>query len=311
MFFAVLFSALSAAAMERVETRRVPLADGGRVKVSTGSGDIKVVPGPGNRLELQLHIVSHEQKTQKARELLNRVELVMRRSDDTISVDVLDRKSGGTRLMQAKRLGLQFDLVVPENCSLDLYTQEGSIQVGNLKGNMRTITDRGRIFLGQIDGDVQAETQQGDVLVSRCSGSVDLKTQQGNVQVGTVSGHASLETKKGNIVVQSAYNSFTAYTLQGNIIASLARISGPVKLRSDMGNVQATLNPDENCLIAAKGTRGHISSEIPLVLAKGGKDSGRHIGELHGGGPRVEISASGGGKIRVLKGAPLFSESRS
>jgi len=308
LFCAVLMSVLSAAAMERVETRRVPLADGGRVKLSTGIGDIKVVPGDVERLELQLRCISHEQKSQKARAVLNRVQLVMRRSDDTVSIDVLDRASGGTRLMNAKRLALQFELVVPENCSLDLYTQEGSIQVGSLAGHMHVVTEKGKIFLGQIDGHIYAATKKGDVSVSRSTGAAELKTDEGNVQIGTVSGHADLETKKGNIVVQAAYNTVAARTAQGNIIATLAKVRGPYQLRSDMGSVRTVINPSENCFIAAKGRR--VTSEIPLVLAQGGRDSGKHIGDHLGGGPRVEISAGGNGKVQVAKGEPLFSEKR-
>jgi len=308
LFCAVLMSVLSAAAMERVETRRVPLSDGGRVKISTGSGDIKVVPGDVERVELQLRCISHEQNSQKARAALNRVQLVMRRSDDTVSIDVLDRASGGTRLMSAKRLALQFELVVPENCSLDLYTQEGSIQVGNLAGHMHVVTEKGKIFLGQIDGHIYAETQRGDVSVSRCTGAAELKTAEGNVHIGTVSGHANLETKKGNIVVQAAYNTVDAHTAHGDIIAMLARVRGPYQLRSDMGSVRTTINPSENCFIAAKARR--VNSEIPLVLAQGGRDSGKYVGSHLGGGPRVEISAAGGGKIQVAKGEPLFSEKR-
>ncbi|KXU36340.1 hypothetical protein AXK12_03375 [Cephaloticoccus capnophilus] len=307
LFCAVLMSVLSAAAMERVETRRVPLPDGGRVKISTGSGDIKVVPGDVERLELQLRCVSHEQKSQKARSVLNRVQLVMRRSDDTVSIDVLDRASGGTRLMSAKRLKMQFEVVVPQNCSLDVYTQEGSVQVGNLTGHMHVVTERGKIFLGQIDGHIYAATKRGDVSVSRSTGAAELKTDEGNVHIGTVSGHADLETKKGNIVVQAAYNTVSARTTQGDVIATLARVRGPNQLRSDMGNVRTTINPSENCFIAAKGRK--VTSEIRLVLAQGGRDSGKHIGDYLGGGPRVEISA-GGGKVQIVKGEPLFQERR-
>jgi len=306
LFCAVLMSVLSAAAMERVETRRVPLGDGGRVKISTGNGDIKVVPGAVDRLELQLRCISHEQKSQKARAVLNRVQLVMRRSDDTVSIDVLDRASGGTKLMNAKRLNLQFELVVPENCSLDLYTQEGSIQIGNLAGHMHVVTEKGKIFLGQIDGHVYAATRRGDVSVSRCTGAAELKTDEGNVQIGTISGHADLDTKKGNIVVQAAYNTIAAHTAQGNIIATLAKVRGPYQLRSDMGNIRTIINPNENCFIAAKARK--VTSEIPLVLAHGGRDSGKHVGDYLGGGPRVDISAAGGGKVQVVKGEPLFQE---
>jgi len=309
LFCAVLMSVLSAAAMERVETRRVPLADGGRVKISTGIGDIKVVPGDVERLELQLRCISHEQKAQKARAVLNRVQLVMRRSDDTVSIDVLDRMSGGTKLMSAKRLKLQFELVVPENCSLDLYTQEGSIQVGNLVGHMRVVTEKGKIFLGQIDGHIYAATKKGDVSVSRSTGAAELKTDEGNVHIGTISGHADLETKKGNIVVQAAYNTVEARTAYGDVIATLAKVRGPYQLRSDMGNIRTIINPNENCFVAAKGRK--VTSEIPLVLAQGGRDSGKYVGDHLGGGPRVEISAAGSGKVQVVKGEPLFQERRS
>jgi len=307
LFCAVLMSVLSAAAMERVETRRVPLADGGRVKISTGVGSIKIVSGEVDRLELQLRCISHDQKSQRAREVLNRVQLVMRRSDDTVSIDVLDRASGGTRLLNAKRLDLQFELLVPENCSLDLYTQDGAIEVGNLEGHIRAVSENGKIFLGQIDGHIYATTKKGDVSVSRCTGAADLTSEDGNVQIGTVSGHAHLETKRGNIVVQAAYNTLSAHTAQGNIVAALAKINGPSDFRSDHGSVRTTINPSEHCFIAAKAGKGKVSSEIPLVLANGGSDSGRMIGENLGGGPRVDIAVTGG-RVQVVKGEPLFSE---
>ncbi|MFZ9681881.1 MAG: DUF4097 family beta strand repeat-containing protein [Cephaloticoccus sp.] len=163
----------------------------------------------------------------------------------------------------------------------------------------------GTIFFRRIDGNITASTRSGDVIVSRCSGSVDLRTQQGSVQVGTVGGRAVLETVSGDIEVMSAYDVVDAKAADGDVNARFARITGPSRLRTGLGNITTIINPEENFSIKARSRWGKIFSEMPVAAARGGTGRSRLVGEYKGGGPELEVEAPGG-FVRIKGGEPLF-----
>ncbi|MFI5357807.1 MAG: DUF4097 family beta strand repeat-containing protein, partial [Opitutales bacterium] len=205
------------------------------------------------------------------------------------------------------RPDLQFDLTVPANCNLDLKTGAGDITVGSLTGHMRASTGTGTISFRQIDGSVEASAQVGDVIVSRCSGEVDLKTVQGNVRIGTVGGRADLETVEGDIEVQTARNVVKANAEKGDITAGFAQVAGESTITTSVGNISATVNPVAACSIQASSRWGRIFNRMPLAGPTGGGSAGRLVGAYNGGGPLIDLAASGG-NIKLATGEPLFAD---
>jgi len=173
-------------------------------------------------------------------------------------------------------------------------TYDGGIKVGDLRGDMKARTETGTIFFRRIDGNVDAQAESGDVVVSRSTGSVNLRTVVGNVRIGMVGGHARLETVNGNIELQTAHGVVEANATEGDIDAGFATITGQSRIVTKVGNITATMNPSESFSIEAKARWGKVRNQLALTTNKGGSGR-RHLnGDYNGGGPLIELKASGG-----------------
>lgn len=135
-------------------------------------------------------------------------------------------------------------------------------------------------------------------MVSRCTGTVDLRTIAGNVRTGMVGGRARLETVNGNIELQTARGDVEAIATEGDIDAGFATITGESIISTKVGNITATINPEESFSIHAKSRWGKISNRLAIQTDTGGSGR-RHLeGDYNGGGPLIELKASGG-SVRI------------
>lgn len=296
-------------AMQRVEQKRFTLPANGIVKVDTYRGLINVVAGEGDQVEVRVRYVSTDEKEAAARKALDNLQLAMTTRGGDVIITASNPRETGIRidLFDLKKLEIEFDLVVPAHCNLDLATADGSITVGSMSGKIKAKAQTGNVFIRTIDGDIQAETHMGDVTVSRCTGSVNIKSVQGSLQIGTVGGHAVLETVNGNIDIMNARSVVDAQVSNGDVSAQFASITGPSRIRTAVGNITTVINPDENFSIKARSRWGKIISEMSMDTSRGGSGRSRLIGEYRGGGPQLEIDAPGG-YVRIKPGEPLFEE---
>jgi DUF4097 and DUF4098 domain-containing protein YvlB len=294
-------------AMDRTEQKSFTLPTNGSVKIDTYRGKINVVPGPGSEVKISVHSLSEKKNDEAARRALDELQLDMRRKGSSIVVTARNPRETGVRFIWQDQamLDLEFDVTVPATCNLDLRTGDGGITVGNLTGTMRARTDTGTIFFRQIDGSVDARANSGDIVVSRCSGPVTLKTVRGDVQIGTVGGQAVLETVNGDIEVQTARAQIVAKAADGNITAGFATITGESSIRTAVGNITATVNPEEASSIHATSLWGKIFSKLPVQAVSGGNGHSKLVGRYNGGGPLIELDASGG-YVKIKPGEPLF-----
>lgn len=295
--------------MQRVEQKSFPLTAGGTVRLNTYRGLVNVSAGEGDKVTVTVRSVSGEEKEENARRALDSLDLSMAARNGEISITASNIRETGVRidLFELKKIEIFFEISVPENCNLDLSTDDGSITVGSLAGNMKARTETGQIFFRRIDGNVEARSRSGDIIVSRCTGSVDLKCLQGNISVGTVSGRATLETVNGDIEIMSAYDVVMAKAAEGDVSAGFAQITGPSSIRTAVGNITTIINPDTGFSIKAKSRWGKIYSDMNVDTSRGGSGRSKLVGDYKGGGPELDIEAPGG-YVRIKPGEPLFEE---
>jgi hypothetical protein len=305
----LLFMALAPAgrAMDRVEQRSFLLPAQGGVRIDAYRGLINVVPGAGHEVRITVRARSEKKDEKGARRALEALQLEMRRHGDDIVVTARNPRETGVLFFweDHTKLDLRFEITVPATCNLDLKTDDGGIMVGSLAGTMRARTDVGTIFFRQIDGSVDASANSGNIVVSRCSGPVTLRTVRGDVQIGTVGGRAVLETVNGDISVQTARAPIEAKAADGNVTAGFATIDGGSRISTAIGNITATVNPEAGCSIRATSQWGKIYSKLPVQAEAGGNGRSKLVGEYNGGGPLIELAASGG-YVKIKPGEPLF-----
>ncbi len=307
-FLAMALPAFTALAVQRVEQLTVPVKPGCTVKIDSYRGAINILPGLDEEVQVHVHAAVETEDAEWGRQLLAALEVNATVVDNEVRITVRNPRDSSVRFAWSKETRPEIELTVhvPAHSNLNLVTTDGGIVVDNLRGDMQARSQSGTIFFRQIDGSVNAATESGNVIVSRCTGAVTLKTIQGDVRIGAVGGRAVLETVNGDIEVQTAQSAVTAQTSAGDITAGFANLSAPSKIQTALGNIRARVNPTTAFSLNATSSWGKVTSRMDIETSAGGsgrsKLSGRHLG----GGPLLNLRASGG-HVLIEAGEPDFA----
>lgn len=153
-------------------------------------------------------------------------------------------------------MSVKFVVKVPESYNLDLNTGGGSIDVEDVKGNVKAYTSGGSIELGEIEGDVDVKTSGGSIRVEDVAGNIDARTSGGSVK------------------------------------AKLSKqITDDARLSTSGGSVVAYLAPSMAVEIDASTSGGRVKSEFEV---DGTVKKNRVRGSINGGGPELTLRTSGG-----------------
>lgn len=146
------------------------------------------------------------------------------------------------------------------------------------------------------DTQVTSRTGSGDQMIGRVNGAVRAQAGSGDIQVERTGGDLDAQTGSGDIRVDAAGGAIRVQTGSGDIdVVQIARAD--VEARTGSGDVALRLAPDAAVNLAAKTGSGSIDTSLPLE-AQGERRKRRLQGTVRGGGHRVSIT-TGSGSIRV------------
>ena len=171
----------------------------------------------------------------------------------------------------SERFWVTLELDVPRSTPLDVSTQGGNVDVGDIDGRLVCDTAGGKIRVGRVgaaarlqtaggdvsvqdvSGDLTATTGGGNILAGSVHGGSVLRTGGGHIRVARVDGEARMETGGGNIFLDRAGANLTASTGGGRIVVGEAagelsartggggirvwRLSGPARIQTGAGSI--------------------------------------------------------------------------
>jgi hypothetical protein len=178
-------------------------------------------------------------------------------------------------------------ITTPKDIDLDLVTQGGNINVGDVDGNAVLRTSGGSVTTGHIKGNAVITTQGGPIKSGSIGGNAELRSP-GTIEVGDVGGNAEFHTTAGRITAGNIGGSTT--------IAEAGQTISILKA----GEVKATTKGDisigEAARINAKSGGGHITTRRVRGPFQGHTEQGDI--RLDSAGSWVEAS-TGQGNILV------------
>lgn len=213
-------------------TCSVPVRDGGRLLVRADFGSIVVRPGPNDRLSCQIRLRAYRASEEDARRYFRNYELSLRALEDggvLLKGESLHRDEHGG-------LSVDYHLTVPLKFNLDLETQGGNLDVGNLDGEFQGQTAGGDVRSGDVTGSVRVQTAGGQIDLGNIGQRVEARTAGGAIRLNDVKGDALLQTSGGEIVAGTIGGSVHAQTAGGDIL--LRGASGPVQAETAGGQIQ-------------------------------------------------------------------------
>jgi hypothetical protein len=311
---------------------------GGTLTFSSEYGVVNVKPGEGQTATIQLDRRVDASSAEEAKKILDDLEIESSQEGDAIHYQAKFKTgwqpseegsahSHGRTLCRDHRClsyaqnleQMDFTITVPKQFNLDLATQSGHMEIGDIDGNVRAQTSGGHISLGKIGGPVTAHTAGGHINLDGANGAVELKTAGGHIHCGVVNGDVNAHTAGGAISLEKVSGKVTAHTAGGSIEVEAsdaveaktsggsirARITGQPQSDSLFetagGGVTLELPPDIRANIDAHGSRwsGRISSDFPMAM-ESSSGGGELKGTINGGGPAIVIRDSAGG-IHIQK----------
>jgi putative adhesin len=216
------------------EVRTITVPAGGALSVDAGPNGSIDVTGE-NRRDVQVRATVHAWAYDEA-EAERLASAVNVRSDGVLRADGPDQRG---------RTGwsVNYEVVAPRDIDLTLETQNGSVAVAAVRGNLRLQAENGSIRLDGVAGDVRGRTTNGGVdaeLTGRTweGAGLDLTTTNGGVRLRIPDGYsARLETG----------------TVNGGI-----DIDFPVTVTGRIGREFSTTLGGGGPLVKAKTTNGQV-----------------------------------------------------
>ena len=273
----------------------VAIHDGERVRVTLEMGDVHV----------------HTQTSAVAVQYRLRIEAPASSNWNSVSVPrfQLTARSGAdgavivghsARGVSSDRFWVTLDIDVPRGSPLDLSTQGGNIDVGDIDARLVCETAGGKIRVGRagssarlqtaggdvsiqdVSGDLAASTGGGNILAGAVRGTATLRSGGGHIRVARVDGEARIDTGGGNIFLEKAGANLAASTGGGRIVVGEAggelsartggggirvwHVSGPARIQSGAGSIflAGVSSP-----VRASTASGGITARFVPVVASG------------------------------------------
>jgi hypothetical protein len=283
------------------------------LEVETGSGSIRIVPGPDGSVSIRgdIRAGSWMSLGSSAREKVRRIE-----ENPPIEQNGGQIRIGAERDEDLYRnVSISYEIVVPAATSVVSRTGSGSQIIGDVRGPVEAKTGSGSIRVGAVGAAVEATSGSGRIEVVSARGRLDARTGSGAISADAVdgpiearSGSGSIEihqTGAGDVEAQSGSGSIRLSGVRGGLRAEAGsgsiRVDGVLGgnwyLDASSGRITVDLPDDASFDIDARARSGSIDLEHPVTIS--GRLSKKHVrGKVRDGGYLLEIE-SGSGSIDV------------
>lgn len=284
-------------AVEREIVRSFAVAPGCELKVDTYRGEIEIEESDRAEITVSVSIEAVADQAATATRLLEAVRVECAQEGNRVTISARNPLESGPRFTWGDQgqVDLKFRISVPRQCDVDLRVIDGRVVIGNLAGRMQARIDRGSLFLRRIEGAVTAHVGLGDFILSRCSGAVTARVRSGLIRAGTLGGRAELSNDTGDVEVLVVRHSLVAKAQRGDVRVGFGPgLAAASRVTVAAGNLFADFHAQSACRVAASATWGRVHSTLPLAVESGASGQRALSGRLNGGGPLIELRASGG-----------------
>lgn len=262
------------------------------LRVSTGSGYIRVSPGSDN----QVHVVGHVKSGHNS--------WFGGSSDDAVGKVVQNPpisqagniiRIGDVDNDWMRHVAIDYDVTAPPNTMLSAESGSGDLKISNMTGTVKGHTGSGSIEADRLGAGSKLDTGSGSISATNLMGSATLSTGSGEIraQLGAA-GDVSAETGSGSIRLDNVQGGLKAETGSGSIEIG-GQPTSPWKLQTGSGDVTLKVGNAHFNLDAQTGS-GSVRSDSPITTRLSDK---HHVsGTVNGGGPTIKVE-TGSGDIHI------------
>jgi hypothetical protein len=237
-----------------------------RLRVRNISGATVVRAGEPGKITVTARKHVYASSEDRAKRLLQNLEIRMERHGDELRVEphLYEQERGWVDLFRGKRFRVDFEIVVPQECSVDAQTVSGELTVAGVRGPVETQSVSGEIGLADIEGPLRLKSVSGDVSCRRYVGHIEGNTVSGDAVFDTVRVRSlQLHTVSGDVELRGVLEPAREHrlrTISGDIALNLGDPDITVDFRTASGDLE--------CEIPARVTRQN-RKEYTVALGAG------------------------------------------
>jgi TonB family protein len=237
------------------------------LRLTTDLGSVKIVPLESGSAAVVRYVVHIETDARAplAQHLLDHYSLNAKST--SAGVEITGNLPPQSAHLSGAQVWVQFEIEVPRNYSVEVKTEAGDIETGDIGGiatlttqggNIRAgrigagigntrnaATDRlvarletegGHIQVQDVGGDLRAFTAGGHINAGNIAGDASLRSGGGHIRAGQIGGRADLQTDGGNITVVQAGSLVSVRTGGGQI--DFGEVRGSVRAQTGGGGIR-------------------------------------------------------------------------
>jgi hypothetical protein len=225
-------------------------------------GSVKIQPAQNGQITV---IASKNVKSGDAEN--TRVEL-SQSADGSVKAFTHYDKSGIRFLSTWRPCKVDYDVRVPEDCSLKLRGVSNSAVIEGISG---------RMDLSTVSGDLDCRSLSGEFKVKTVSGDISGESLSGPIQLEAVSGDIKLKN--------CDFPSMKGKTVSGDMLAETPLGDGPYDFNAVSGDIKLEIPPLPGVTIHSSSLSGDVRTTSHISSSNQSRNN-RKV-DLHGGG--VEI----------------------
>ena len=248
-------------------TGSLQTSDGLTLRLSTDLGSVKIVPlenGSAPVVRYAAHIET-DARAPLAQHLLDHYSLIAKST--SAGVEISGNLPPQSSHLSGAQIWVQFEIAVPRNYNVEVKTEAGDIETGDIGGIATLTTQGGNIRAGRIGvgigkvrnaaaehlvarletegghiqvqdvaGDLRAFTAGGHINAGNIVGDASLRSGGGHIRAGQIGGRADLQTDGGNITVVQAGSLVSVRTGGGQI--DFGEVRGSVRAQTGGGGIR-------------------------------------------------------------------------
>jgi hypothetical protein len=172
---------------ESVPAQTVPARS--QITVRTARGNITVTADDTQQISVTARKSANAASESDAQERVNHTHVSVTKTDNGFLVEPQGQNdSDGT-------IGVELEVHVPKNITLDAKTDRGGVQISGITGNVTVESQRGAIEVRQSGGDVSVDSRNDsdDIRVVGAAGNVRVSGRGAQVEISDVQGAVTLD----------------------------------------------------------------------------------------------------------------------
>lgn len=287
------------------ETRTFAIGANGEFSLENLSGDIRIVPGSGSALTVEITRHARGRNDADAKAGLTRVRVETTHRGD--------RATARTVYPQNERspnysVSVDYLVTAPAGTRVTAKTLSGDVTVGAMTGDLTINSTSGDVHITGATRLIHAKTVSGDVILQNCASAdvLTAATMSGDVTGTNIKArHVELQSISGNVTGHNVTaQSAKLHSMSDDVIfdGDLAA-GGRYEFSTHSGNVRLGLDGRTGFNLEATTFSGSVRSDLPLKLENlgTGRRANRNVRGTFGDGSATITAKSFSGSVIVTK----------